>query len=91
MLTRYWIEFKSDEPSDLPYGLSYGCGVTAFDFTDAIKIIQDKIFKGNAPPEVKIKTDHIDIQTLDAGHVLPNMTSPDKRGIWFPIGFQDNY
>lgn len=91
MLTRYWIEFKSDKPSELPYGLGYGCDVTAFDFQDAIKIIRDKIFKGNITPEIKTKTENVDITTLDQGHIIPNMHPPDMRGIWFPIGFHDNY
>ena len=90
MLTRYWIEFKYDKPSDLPYGFCNGCGITAFDFNDALKIIQEKIFKNASIPELKAKTENIDIRTLDAGHVLPNMLSPDKRGVWFPMGFQDN-
>jgi hypothetical protein len=90
MLTRFWIEFNADGDK-IPIGLSYGCGVTAYDFSDALKIIQTKIFKGQNLPDIRIKKENIDIQTLDQNHVVPNMYSPDKRGIWFPIGFHDNH
>jgi hypothetical protein len=29
-------------------------------------------------------TEDVDIQTLDQGHVLPNMGVPSERGVWFP-------
>ena len=90
MLTRFWIEFDEGN-NTISHGLGYCCGVTAFDFADALKIIQTKIFKGKNLPDIRTKKGNIDILTLDQNHVIPNMYSPDKRGIWFPIGFQDNH
>jgi hypothetical protein len=82
-LTRYWLKFKGSLP-DLPPGLILGCGVTAFDYADAISIVQQKVFKGKELPEIKTKIENIDISTLDKGHVLPNMKDPTLRGVWFP-------
>jgi hypothetical protein len=82
-LTRYWLKFKGSLP-DLPPGLVLGCGVTAFDYADAISIVQQKVFKGKELPEIKTKIENIDISTLDKGHVLPNMKDPTLRGVWFP-------
>jgi len=90
MLTRFWIEFDTDRDK-IPLGLGYGCGVTAYDFSDALKIIQTKIFNGQNLPDIRAKKENIDIRTLDQNHVVPNMYSPNKRGIWFPIGFHDNH
>jgi hypothetical protein len=86
-LTRYWLKFKGSLP-DLPPGLVLGCGVTAFDYADAISIVQQKVFKGKELPEIKTKIENIDISTLDKGHVLPNMKDPTLRGVWFPGGYE---
>ncbi len=91
MLIRFWIEFERENNSVLPYGLGYGCGVTAINFDDAINIIKNKMFDKDSIPEIKNKIENIDVNSLDSGHVLLNMHSPDRRGIWFPIGFHDNY
>jgi hypothetical protein len=29
----------------------------------------------------------VDVTTLDANHVLPNMMPPSVRGVWYPIGY----
>ncbi len=86
-MTRYWLKFKGSLP-DLPPGLVLGCGVTAFDYADAISIVQQKVFKGKELPEIKTKIENIDISTLDKGHVLPNMKDPTLRGVWFPGGYE---
>ena len=30
-----------------------------------------------------------DVAELDQGHVIPNMGNMLKRGIWFPLGYDD--
>lgn len=86
LLTRYWFEFDA-HPSTLPFGTFRGCGITAFDYADAISILHTKVFKGKDIPELKVKKEHIDIRTLDQGHVVPNMKDPTLRGVWFPMGY----
>ncbi len=84
-LIRFWFKFENN-----PIPLNFGCGVTAFNDIDALTIIKEQVFKNKPFPEVAVKIENIDINTLDQGHIIPNMYSPNYRGIWFPIGFQKN-
>lgn len=85
-MTRYWFEFKINSTSAFPPGIGIGCGVTAHDYADAIKLLDEKVFtRIKRPPFTKI-IENIDIATLDQGHVIPNMKPPVSRGIWFPLG-----
>ena len=86
-MTRYWFNFKGNL-LDLPPGLIMGCGVTAYNYADAISIVQQKVFKGKELPEIKTEIENIAISTLDKGHVLPNMKDPTLRGVWFPGGYE---
>jgi hypothetical protein len=83
-MIRYWVQFKLPLPSQYPMGLARGCGVTAYDKDDAMELIRKSLFTGDDIPEVSRITENVDISTLDANHVLPNMASPLVRGIWFP-------
>jgi hypothetical protein len=81
MLHRYWFRFrKSIEPSVL----NLGCGVTAYSEEDALQIIREKVFPLFGVREVEIVVTDVDVSTLDAGHVIPNMSLPFRRGMWFP-------
>ena len=79
-LRRFWFEFQG---LDIPLGYTLGCGVTAFDEGDAVDLIRQRI--GRLPEIERIIAD-VDVSTLDAGHVLPNMLPPVWRGVWFPSG-----
>ena len=85
-LKRYWIEFKENQNLS-GYLLQRCYGVTAFDYSDAIDILKDLVFKNTELPIVSNYTENIDIRNLDQGHVIPNMAPPNYRGIWFPLGF----
>jgi len=78
-LTRYWIEFK---PNAEPALLRMGCGVTALGKSDAITLLQQAL-ETELPPIERV-VENVDIRSLDAGHVLPNMGTTSQRGIWFP-------
>jgi hypothetical protein len=88
IVTRYWFEFDSTKNNDLPPGLPIGCGISAYDFNDAISILRRKVFKELEIPELKEKKENVDIRTLDQGHVIPNMKDPTSRGVWFPLGYE---
>ena len=85
---RYWFVFQILSAFGFPPGIGIGCGITAIDLDDAIKIMDRKIFfASNRPPFKKVIED-VDIRTLDQGHVIPNMQSPVERGVWFPLGYE---
>jgi hypothetical protein len=85
-LSRFWFEFEGDMHS-LPPGTVLGCGVTALDREDALSILASRVFKGSLAP-IRSETSDVDVSTLDAGHILPNMDDPTLRGVWFPRGFR---
>lgn len=86
-MRRYWFEFNGSL-QELPPGLILGCGVTAYDYTDAISILRQKVFKEEELPEIKTKVENVDISTLDNGHIRPNMGDLTLRGVWFPMGYE---
>jgi len=81
-LTRYWFTFKPDESISV---LNLGCGVTAIDQTDAMGLLNREVFTTFGQREVDTVVSDIDVLTLDAGHVQPNMGLPNIRGVWFPL------
>lgn len=85
-MIRFWFQFNFKLDDGSPPGLLLGCGVTAYDYEDALDILATKVFKGSVPTPKSVD-ENIDISTLDAGHVLPNMRPPIERGVWFPLGY----
>jgi hypothetical protein len=84
-LVRFWFEFDATDP--LPAGLRMGCGVTASSIDDATRLLADRVFKGASIPAITRVVQDVDIGSLDAGHVRPNMGVPVLRGVWFPLGY----
>jgi hypothetical protein len=84
---RFWFEFDIDSAFNFPPGIGIGCGITAFDYDDAIKMMREKIFSEIKMPVIRREIENIDIRTLDQGKVIPNMKPPNQRGIWFPLGY----
>ena len=85
-LRRFWFTF-SPRPQYSP--LALGCGVTAFDRTDAIEILHRLVFAGRpAPLVVDEVIEDVDVLQLDPGHVIPNMGLVTTRGVWFPLGYE---
>jgi len=87
LLTRFWIEFDFGGSYELYpsyVGLKRGCGVTAYNFDDAKTLLETQLFKDDPFPNIKNVCENIDVSTLDAGHILPNIGMPANRGIWYP-------
>ena len=84
-LTRYWFEFDRDA-SRIARAKPF-VGVTAWNRDDATQLVRDGVFHGHALPPILKVTEGVDISALDAGHVLPNMDPPNRRGIWYPRGY----
>ncbi|SFW34527.1 hypothetical protein [Chitinophaga sancti] len=89
-MIRYWFEFDftSTGIDSIPPGIQIGCGVTGHNYEDVFDILRDKVFKGGELPGIRRMIEDVNIETLDQGHVLPNMLPPIWRGVWYPMGYQ---
>jgi hypothetical protein len=81
---RFWVEFELRAADDVPFGVSLGCGVTAFDRDDALQLLHERLFLHRSLPALRRLIEDVDVSTLDP-HVTPNMGNPAERGIWFPL------
>ena len=88
-LKRYWFEFEIDCAFNYTAGIGRGCGVTAIDYEDAIKMMEEKMFTEIRSPRILKTIENIDIRQLDQKHVIPNMGVVVQRGIWFPLGYEE--
>lgn len=79
-LFRYWVTFESP-PRYSPLGI--GCGITAFDVSDAMALMH-RCFPETEKLTVKSIRENIPVSDLDQFHVVPNMGNVAVRGIWFP-------
>lgn len=88
MLRRYWFEFDPASNAEHRTWVLLGCGITAYDYDDAVHLLRERVFRVDDAAPIKRVIEEVDVSTLDAGHVLPNMHAPNSRGIWFPRGFE---
>ncbi len=77
---RYWIEFGHVGKR---HPINLGCGVTASDIHDALLLV------GMAFPDLDLGSplsviEDVDVSSLDANHVLPNLGNVLVRGVWWP-------
>ena len=86
-LHRYWFQFELTVHNPHPSGTVAGCGITALNYEDALKILQEHVFTQQKLPPICRVIEDVDIATLDPNHVRPNMGLPIKRGVWFPLGY----
>ena len=61
-----------------------GVGVTAYTIDDAKELLRQMVFKDEPLPHVSNIIENLDVSTLDAGHILPNIGVPTVRGVWYP-------
>jgi hypothetical protein len=87
MLKRFWFEFSKNGPGSLPIGVNSGCGVSGYDYDDALIIVKQRVFDGAELPTIEQVIEDVDISTLDENHILPNMGNANLRGVWFPLGY----
>ena len=84
MLRRYWFEFDFSRPDARIFDCQPECGVTAYDYEDAINLMKESVFADSDLPPIRTVVEDIDISKLDGRHVRPNMGIPVFRGVWFP-------
>jgi hypothetical protein len=85
-LKRYWFRF---ETFGKPTSLNLGCGVTAYDYEDAVNLLHDRVFARKDLPGIIECSENVDVSTLDQKHVLPNIGLVTVRGVWFPQGYEE--
>lgn len=87
-LIKFWFEFEISDAELRNHrhygGLTLGCGVTAYNYDDALIVLQQGLFRDEPIPTIKRVVENVDVSTLDANHVLPNIGVPIWRGIWYP-------
>lgn len=84
-LLRFWFKFELS--ADLPPTLKLGCGVTGYNYQDALLLLKQKVIQENKNVIIEECIENIDITNLDPNHILPNILPPNTRGIWFPLGY----
>ncbi|MBX9402274.1 hypothetical protein K4L06_13245 [Lysobacter sp. BMK333-48F3] len=83
-MKRFWFTFAGP-PEFSP--LALGCGVTGHDRLDALQILRERVLAGRQDLAIDVVVEDVDIRTLDADHVVPNMGAASNRGVWFPLGY----
>ena len=77
----YWATFAGQPDFHI---LRLGAGVTAHSPADAKELISIA-FGGVEVASLSVVRD---VNSLDAGHVRPNMGNIFQRGVWFPLGHE---
>jgi hypothetical protein len=84
MLHRYWVEFDLPETRARLVSYGLGCGVTAYNYDDAVNLMKELVFKSSEMPPIRTLIEDVDVSKLDPKHVRVNMGVPIYRGVWFP-------
>jgi|HubBroStandDraft_6_1064221.scaffolds.fasta_scaffold519703_2 hypothetical protein len=77
----YWIK---PERSPEPTNLNLGVGITAHSEADARQLFEMAFGQSRQIASIEPIAD---MSELDQGHVVPNMGNWLRRGIWFPLGY----
>ena len=94
ILTRYWFEFDEADliewrdgwPTHGRFGYlpSPGCGITAYDYEDALRLLRRWILREDGFPKLSKVIKDVDVSTLYDCYGLHNSGCPAWRGIWYP-------
>jgi hypothetical protein len=82
-LDKFWFETDPEDDYTWESGIRLGIGVTAYDYADALRMIEEKL--GKRVRLVGYKK-IVSLNELEQNHVLPNIGLFAFRGIWFPNG-----
>ncbi len=86
-LKRYWFEFEFPKPRlshDAYIPACGGCGITAFDYDDALNIMRLFMLLENETPIFSRIVENVDISTIEDENILFNLGVPIWRGVWYP-------
>jgi hypothetical protein len=87
VLIRYWFEFDVEQSLDAK--MKPWVGVTAWTLDDAQNLARDRLFSGHELPPLTRVIENVDVDSLDEKHVRRHMLAPNERGIWYPMGYQN--
>lgn len=74
MLRRFWFSATR----------GFGVGVTAAGEDEARRLAEEVLARTQPGAQITGVVRDVDVSTLDAGHVLPNMGPAVGRGVWYP-------
>ena len=87
-LKRYWFEFDFSTGDLRSYGYlpPYGCGITAYDYADALWIMRHFILRENELPKFSQVIENVDVSTLKMQNISIELGLgvPVWRGVWYP-------
>jgi hypothetical protein len=81
-LRRFWFNFDPPQTSRLGYG------VTAWTEEDAASLLSSRAVNGVFPSGAKVAVE-VDVASLDGGHIRPNMGDGSRKGVWYPLGYDE--
>jgi hypothetical protein len=86
-LKRYWFEFEFPKPR-IGHGVYIPangcCGITAFDYDDALNIMRRFMLRENETPIFRRVIENVDMTTIEDENVFCNLGVPIWRGVWYP-------
>jgi hypothetical protein len=51
-------------------------------------MLKQRVFRADPLPKIRRYLQDMDLSALDQNHVIPNMSDPDRIGVWFPLGYE---
>ena len=91
LLRRYWFEFEfsSEDRRWFAYWPSYGIGVTAYNFEDALTLVRRWVVRGDEMPKIATVIEDVDVSVVFARYFsltsfFPRFGCPVWRGVWHP-------
>jgi len=85
----FWIEVDRSNDADLPVSIWAGVGVTAENELEAKKIAIEKVVGTNCDIGSLTAVVVQSLEELDQNHVRPNIGNFLKKGVWYPVGYDD--
>ncbi|MDQ6785653.1 MAG: hypothetical protein M3033_02380 [Acidobacteriota bacterium] len=86
-LKRYWFKFDFPKPRLSHYGYIPPCGccgITAFDYDDALKIMHRFLLRENEIPIFNQVVENVDVSAILDKDVHFNLGVSVWRGVWYP-------
>ena len=86
-LKRYWFELEFPKPrlGHEGYIPADGCcGITAFDYLDALKILRRFMLRDDETPIFRRVIENVDVSALEDENIHRNLGVSVWRGVWYP-------